>query len=137
MQIIYMVSIFIRELWVCTIYIFIDPVTSVKLGKDNQCYLASVSSSTVQLMDFPSGSALNTFKGHFHSKYRIESCFSADESIVYSGSEDSKIYAWDLVSGDQVSLLAGHSLPITSLAHHSKKSILLTSSTDSTIRVWE
>ena len=93
--------------------------------------------SSVQLMDGPSGTVLNTFKGHVHSKYRLESCFSNDEATVYSCSEDSKIFAWDLVSGERSSVLSGHALHVTSLSHHPKKPILLSSSTDGTIRVWE
>lgn len=115
----------------------IDPITSIHLGKNNQCYLASVMNSSVQLIDGPSGTLLNTFKGLVHSKYRIESCFSSDEATVYSCSEDSRIFGWNLVTGEQVLGLSGHALPVTSMTHHPKKAILLSASTDGTIRVWE
>ncbi len=93
--------------------------------------------SSVQLIDGPSGTVLNTFKGHAHNKYRLESCFSTDETIVYSCSEDSKLFAWDLVTGEQVCVLSGHALPVTSLSHHPKKGVLLSSSTDGIMRLWE
>lgn len=117
---------------------FLDAVTSVKLNSDSQCYLASLMNSTVQLVDGPSGKILNTFKGHEQVKYRLESCFTADESTVVSGSEDSMIYLWDLVDGKVKKTLKGHEKAVVSLAAHPKiNSILLSASSDGTIKLWE
>lgn len=94
--------------------------------------------STVQLIDGPSGKTLNTFTGHTQIKYRIESCFSADESTIISGSEDGAIYLWNLVDGREPKKLLGHTGSVVSLAAHPKNnSILLTASSDSTIKLWE
>lgn len=115
-------------------------MTSVKLGTDSQCFLASLTNSTIQLIDRPSGKLLNTFKGHEQEKYRIESCFTADESVVISGSEDSIIYLWDLVEsrGEVKKKFIGHSGAVVSLAAHPKiNSILLSASSDGTIKLWE
>jgi WD40 repeat protein len=80
---------------------------------------------------------LNTFRGHQQEKYHVESVFSADESFVVSGSEDSKIYMWDLVSGKIVSSLSSHTGPVVSLSMHPKKtSVLLSASADGTIKLW-
>lgn len=88
-------------------------------------------------MDAPTGKVLNTFVGHKQQKYRLESTFSQDESSVISGSEDSKIYMWDLLSGKIVSELAGHSGPVVSLSTHPKNNqILLSASADGTIKLW-
>jgi WD40 repeat protein len=115
----------------------VDSVTSLKLGNDSQCYLASLTNSTIQLMDGPSGKLLNTFKGHKQEKYRLESIFSADESTVLSGSEDSMVYAWDLVSGEIIRKLAGHSGAVVSIAQHPKNNAkLLSASADGTIKLW-
>ena len=91
-------------------------------------------------MDGPSGKSLNTFKGHEQVKYRLESCFTADESTVISGSEDSMIYLWDLVEGggSVKRKLVGHGGAVVSLAPHPKKeSILLSASSDGTIKLWQ
>lgn len=112
----------------------------MKLGAGSQCYLASLMNSSIQLVDGPSGKILNTFKGHEQVKYRIESCFTADESTVISGSEDSIIYLWDLVEagGNVKKTLKGHSKAVVSLAAHPKNnSILLSASSDGTIKLWE
>lgn len=114
-----------------------NPVTSLKLGSDSQCYLASLTNSTIQLMDGPSGNVLNTFKGHKQEKYRLESIFSQDEATVLSGSEDSQIYLWDMLSGQVVKKLSGHSGAVVSLSQHPKiNSLLLSASADGTIKLW-
>ena len=117
------------------------PVSSVKLGTDSQCYLASLTNSSIQLLDGPTGSILNTFTGHKHEKYRLESIFSQDESTIISGSEDSNIYLWDILtsgSGQSVKTkLSGHSGAVVSLSQHPKiNSILLSASADGTIKLW-
>lgn len=123
---------------VILISLFLDSVTSVKLNSDSQCYLASLMNSTVQLVDCPSGKILNTFKGHEQVKYRIESCFLVDESMVVSGSENSMIYLWDLVDGQVKKTLTGHEKAVVSIAAHPKNnSILLSASSDGTIKLWE
>lgn len=117
--------------------ILLDSVTSVKLGTDSQCYLASLTNSTIQLRDGPSGKLLNTFLGHKQEKYRVESIFSADESTVLSGSEDSVVYVWDLVGGRVAGRLEGHSGAVVSLSQHPKhNSKLLSASADGTIKLW-
>ena len=117
--------------------LFTDPVTSVKLGNDSQCYLASLTNSTIQLLDGPTGKLLNTFQGHKQEKYRLESIFSSDESTVISGSEDSTIYMWDMLNADVVKKLEGHLGAVVSLAAHPiNKSVLLSGSADGTIKLW-
>lgn len=118
-------------------YFPVEAITSVKLGSQSQVFLASLSDSSIQLVDGPSGKILNTFRGHQQEKYHVESVFSADESFVVSGSEDSKIYMWDLVSGKIVSSLSNHTGPVVSLSMHPKKnSVLLSASADGTIKLW-
>lgn len=117
--------------------IHVDAVTSVKLGMDSQCYLASTAASTVKLIDGPSGKTLNTFTGHNQEKYRLESTFTADESTVISGSEDSSIFLWDTLSGQIVNKLTGHSGAVVSVSSHPKNNqILLSASADGTIKLW-
>ena len=37
------------------------------------------------------------YTGHIGSEYKIDSSFTNDDTFVVSGSEDGKIYFWDLV----------------------------------------
>lgn len=117
---------------------FVESVTSVRIGSDSQCYLASLTDSSIKLMDGPSGKILNTFTGHKQEKYRIESVFSSDESLIISGSEDHMIYIWDLLNGSITNRLTGHSGPVVSICPHPKNnSSFLSASADGKIKLWE
>jgi mitogen-activated protein kinase organizer 1 len=48
-------------------------------------------------MDRANGGLLNAYKGHRNEKYKIRSCLSNSDAHVLSGSEDGKIYIWDLM----------------------------------------
>jgi mitogen-activated protein kinase organizer 1 len=73
------------------------PVTSVSLSQDGNCMLTSTLDSTIRLFDKENGSCLNEFKGHVNKNYKLTSCLTNNEQQVLSGSEDGKIYSWDLV----------------------------------------
>ena len=75
--------------------------------------------NTIRLLDKDSGELLNTlvlthtaaahalyyfslcwivrYKGHKGSEYKIDSALTHDDACVVSGSEDGKIYFWELV----------------------------------------
>jgi len=59
--------------------------------------LASSLDDTVRLMDRANGGLLNAYKGHVNNKYKIRSCLSNSDAHVIAGSEDGKIYIWDLI----------------------------------------
>lgn len=59
-------------------------------------------------MDKANGQPLQTFKGHLNKDYRIRSTLAFADSTMISGSEDGRIYAWDLLSGDVLEKLDGH-----------------------------
>ena len=40
---------------------------------------------------------ISRFKGHHNTDYKIDSCLTQDDAHIVSGSEDGKIYFWDLV----------------------------------------
>jgi len=61
--------------------------------------LVSTLDSTIRLMDKGNGQMLQCYKGHQNTEYRIRSCLGMADSVVMSGSEDGKLYAWDLLEG--------------------------------------
>ena len=77
-----------------------------------------------------------SYKGHVNSEYRIQSCFSRNDAHVISGSEDGKIYTWDLVEGEIISHMEAHSRAVTCVRYNPKRHELLSSSLDGSVRVW-
>lgn len=59
-------------------------------------------------MDKANGKLLQSFKGHINTNYRIRSTLAFADSTVISGSEDGRIYAWDVLSGDVLERLEGN-----------------------------
>ena len=77
-----------------------DSITSVHQTRDGNAVLASTLDSTIRLMDKANGHLLQSFNGHINTNYRIRSTLAFADSTVISGSEDGRIYAWDVLSGD-------------------------------------
>jgi len=88
-----------------------------------------------RLLDSKSGQLLGTYRGHTHSFSKIEAGFSPDESKILGGSEDGMIFCWDLLHGNVVEKLQGHSAAVTSLSI--TETMLATSSVDGLIKLWQ
>ena len=56
-------------------------------------------------MDKGNGQMLQSYNGHTNKDYRIRSTLGMTDSVVISGSEDGKLYAWDLLEGKVVSTI--------------------------------
>lgn len=67
----------------------------------------------------------------------MDAAFTPSDGYVVGSSEDGRILFWELVSGEQVAAVEAHAgAPVTSLAVHPQDPVLLTSSTDGSIKVW-
>lgn len=74
-------------------------VSSVTFTRDGQCILASPVGGSVKLLDKTTGELLSEFKGHVTKEYKLDSCLDHSDQFVICGSEDSKVYFWDMVTG--------------------------------------
>ena len=110
------------------------PVTNVDVSKDGRYTLASCMDGCNRLLDSKSGQLLGTYRGHAHSCSKIESIFSPDESKIIGGSEDGGVFFWDLLDGNVVEKLQGHSAAVTSLSI--TETMMATSSVDGLIKIW-
>ena len=111
-------------------------VTSVRLSKDRNCVLASCLDGALRLMDRASGELLGEYRGHRHSQYVLESLLTHTDAHVVSGSEDGKIYVWDLVDARVAHVLEGHKKAVVSLDYHPSEVCLLSASVDGNVKVW-
>ena len=85
-----------------------EPITSVRQTRDGNAVLVSTLDSTIRLMDKGNGQLLQSYKGHTNTEYRIRSTLGMADSIVISGSEDGKLYAWDLLEGKVIETMEAH-----------------------------
>lgn len=113
------------------------PVICAKFTRDSQCLLVSSEASSVKLFDKDTGEMLNEYLGIKNSNYKIESCLNQSDSHILSGSEDGKVYVWDLVKGDLYDTLDHNTVrTVHSISHHPSQPVLLSACGDQ-IFVWE
>ncbi|KAL8923067.1 MAG: hypothetical protein Q9172_003313, partial [Xanthocarpia lactea] len=113
------------------------PITSVQQTKDGNGVLVSTLDSVIRLMDKSNGQMLQSYKGHVNTEYRIRSCLGLADSIVISGSEDGKIYIWDLLEGKVVESLAAHNGKVASaVSCCSPRKEWASAGTDGTVSIW-
>lgn len=105
-------------------------VTSVKFTRDGQCTLSSTLDDKIRLLDKETGELLNEYTGHKNTSYKIDSCLNHKDTHIISGSEDGKLYIWDLVDAEiKKTLTFSESGRVChSISHHSEKSQLLVAS---------
>lgn len=72
-------------------------MTSINFTKDGQCTLVSSLDGKLRLLDKDTGELLGEYTGHQNTQYVIDNCLNEKDTHVISGSEDGKIYFWDLI----------------------------------------
>jgi len=88
-----------------------DPCANVVFSPNSQYILCSTLDSTVRLWDYHHSKCVKTYKGHKNDLYALGACFSytsKNRVWIVSGSEDHKIYLWDLQSREIAQVLEGH-----------------------------
>ena len=83
------------------------------------------------LLTLPSGAPIATLQGHTDWVY----CLIVHNNILYSGSSDNTIRAWNLVTNQCIATLQGHTSSVICLIVHNN--ILYSGSLDKTIRAWQ
>ncbi|KAI9847961.1 MAG: hypothetical protein M1837_001478 [Sclerophora amabilis] len=113
------------------------PVTSIRQTKDGNALLVSSLDGTIRLMDKGNGNLLQTYKGHVNTEYRIRSCLGMNDAFVVAGSEDGKIFVWDLLEGKVVQRLDAHDGKVASaVVANSAKNEWLSAGVDGTVQIW-
>ncbi|KAI7908151.1 WD40-repeat-containing domain protein [Cokeromyces recurvatus] len=115
---------------------YIGPaITSARLSKDKNCILVNSLDNKMRLMDKSNGRLLNEFKGHKHCEYKIESVLSNTDAYAITGSEDGKIYIYDVLEGNIVSTLDNEGVT-TTLDYHPENVNMMSAGSNGLIHIW-
>ncbi len=99
--------------------------------------LVSSLDSAIRLLDKSNGGLLTTFKGHQNEDYRIPSVFGEKDQYIVSGSENGRIYMWDVMTGSVLREVRAHSDRVVSgVAFHPSKSQMTSCGVDGNIVFW-
>jgi len=121
-----------------TFYQPIGEVTSLDVSRDGLQILTSSKDSSIRLWDVRTGRTSQRFGGYQNSSLNfVRAVFGPREAIVFSGSEDGKVYSWDTHSGNMLAKLRGHNGPVFHTAWSSSQSLLASCSEDGTVRTWK
>jgi len=109
---------------------FHSPVTSIAMSSDQNCLAASCLNGKIRLVERSSGVPLSEYTGHKAGNYGLDVSIMCDDITLASGSEDGKVYLYDLVKKTPSQIIAACSplapkKAVCSLATHPKKKILL------------
>ncbi|XP_059437263.1 LEC14B homolog isoform X1 [Corylus avellana] len=92
-------------------------------------------------MKHPSDRSVATYRGHSVLRTLIRCYFSpaysTGQKYIYTGSHNSCVYIYDLVSGAQVATLKHHKSPVRDCSWHPNYPMLVSSSWDGDIVKWE
>ncbi|CAK0757293.1 hypothetical protein CVIRNUC_002528 [Coccomyxa viridis] len=113
------------------------PVTAMALSHDGNCVLASCLDGRMRLLDKASGELLAQYTGHKVEAAKMDCALTPSDACVLSGSEDGRVCYWDLVEETMLESFQAHKSYVCSLAMHPDGTLLLTSSTDGTVKVWQ
>ena len=72
-----------------------------------------------------------------HSDYINTACFSSDDKLLATASDDGTARLWSVSSGECIATLTGHSGTISTACFSSDDKLLATASSDKTARLWE
>lgn len=78
------------------------------IDKFSSLVLVNVQKNELQLWDYKKNVMIQKYYGQKQEEFIIRSCFGLDNKLVISGSEDGKVYVWDLLKGNIVGILLGH-----------------------------
>lgn len=116
-----------------------DP-SSVKVSHDSQYALINHAPDEIQLWNIRTGSQQRRYTGQKQGQDVIRSCFGGvNGNFVVSGSEDRKVYIWQLDTGVLLEVLEGHGPGnVNSVAWHPhNQQMFASASDDGTVRIWE
>ncbi|CCD22194.1 glucose-induced degradation complex subunit GID7 NDAI_0A00340 [Naumovozyma dairenensis CBS 421] len=74
----------------------------------NSLLLVSLQYNEMQLWDYKENLLIQKFIGQKQEQFIIRSCFGYNNKLVASGSEDGKVYIWDRIKGNIISVLNAH-----------------------------
>ncbi|PIK55640.1 putative WD repeat domain-containing protein 83 [Apostichopus japonicus] len=112
-----------------------QPVTSINFTKDGQCTLVSSLDGKLRLLDKDTGELLGEYTGHQNTQYVIDNCLNEKDTHVISGSEDGKIYFWDLIEGSITTTDKAGPGAVHSISFHPLESCMLSAS-ETQVHVW-
>lgn len=120
------------------------PIGNLVFSPNSFQVLATSLDHSIRLWDIANSRVIKTYLGHQNEKFAIKACFSAFKesssspltpshlpaAMIIAGSEDQRIYLWDLQTKKVVQTLLGHKDAILAVATHASMNVIASASLD-------
>jgi mitogen-activated protein kinase organizer 1 len=70
------------------------------VAHSNKAYIASTLDNAIYLIERSSGNKIIEYKGHSVKNYTINCKFNEEDTHIYSGSADGKLYIYDILRSE-------------------------------------
>jgi COMPASS component SWD3 len=115
------------------------PVGSARFTPNGRYVLSSMLDGTVRLWDYVRDVCVRTYSGHVNRKFGMQCAFLEQrwdkQSVVACGSEDSRIFMWNVGTQEASSVLTGHEHPVLALAAHPTRELMVSGS-NRDVKLW-
>ncbi len=108
----------------------------IALAPDGKHLLTSSRDKTAKVWDLVAKESVLTFPEHQAGVWGVAA--KADSKVGFSAGADKQLRMWNAVGdGKQIRVLGGHGDEITKLIAHLTKPLLVTTSADKTVKLWD
>lgn len=112
-------------------------VTSVEINESGSLMVSSSKDNSNRLWDIRLTKAVKRFKGHQNtSKNFVRSGFGPREDVVIGGSEDGRVYIWDVESSEVVQTLGSAEGAVFDVEWNARQSLLASCANDGIVSLW-
>ncbi|CAI5724661.1 hypothetical protein KXD40_000895 [Peronospora effusa] len=115
------------------------PVGSATFAPNGRYVLSSSLDGTVRLWDYMRDICVRSYRGHSNRKFSMQCAFLEQQwnkqPVVACGSEDNRIFMWDVGMQEVCSVLTGHDHPVLALAAHPARALVVSGS-NRDIKMW-
>jgi len=113
-------------------------IMSFTIDQTDRYALLNIATQGLRIWDINARALVRKFHGITQGHYAIHSCFGGlNQSFVASGSEDNKVYIFQVRRDEPIAVLSGHSRTVNCVSWNPVyHQILVSASDDNTLRVW-
>jgi mitogen-activated protein kinase organizer 1 len=113
-----------------------EGIQSMAVAHSNRAYIASALDSTIYLIERSSGHKVIDYRGHNVQNFTINCKFNEEDSHIFSGSTDGKLYIYDILKSQPCKVVNVSSSPLSALDVHSEGG-LIAGTHDGNIVYWK
>ena len=120
-------------------------VTNVCFVPNGKYLLAWTLDSSIRLWNYVEGRCMKTYQGHRNEKYSLSGAHGSytnkeeteKRAFVVSGSEEGKIFTWDINSKEILQTMEGHEGVVLGVDTWEEGDLMVSCGVDKTVRIWE